>query len=46
MIQTEACQLHMAPTNPLLRKWQGLPEVPFLGNIPAHILEDPILDHV
>ncbi len=42
----DACQLLTSPTYHLLREWQGLPEVPFLGSTPAYILEDPNLDHV
>lgn len=42
----DACQLLTSPTYHLLREWQGLPPVPFLGSIPAYILEDPNLDYV
>ncbi len=42
----DACQLLTSPTYHLLRTWQGLPEAPFLGSVPAYIREDPNLEYV
>jgi hypothetical protein len=42
----EACALLTSPTYHLLRRWHGLPGVPYLGNTPAYIRDDPYLDQV
>ncbi|MEI8133414.1 MAG: hypothetical protein WCG34_13360 [Leptolinea sp.] len=42
----EVCNLLTSPTYHLLREWQHLPKKPFLGSIPAYILEDPNLEFV
>jgi hypothetical protein len=45
----EAVDRCMFPTSPmyhLLRRWHGLPSVPFLGSVPAYIGEDPNLEYV
>ena len=42
----DACQLLTSPTYHLLRTWHGLPGLPFLGSIPAHIRNDPNLEFV
>ena len=34
------CQLR------LLRRWHGLPEAPYLGDVPAYIRDDPNLDFI
>jgi hypothetical protein len=39
----DICQMLTSPTYHLLRVWHGLPEAPFLGTIPAEILEDESL---
>ncbi|RCK76420.1 MAG: hypothetical protein ANABAC_0571 [Anaerolineae bacterium] len=42
----DSCRLLTSPTYHLLRKWQGLPPLPFLGRLPAYILEDPNLEFI
>lgn len=42
----DACRLLTSPTYHLLRDWHHLPSLPFLGSLPAYILEDPNLDYV
>jgi hypothetical protein len=42
----DACRLLTSPTYHLLREWHGLPPVPFLGSLPAMILEDPNLEYI
>jgi hypothetical protein len=42
----DSCRLLTSPTYHLLRKWQGLPPLPFLGSLPAYILEDPNLEFI
>jgi len=42
----DACRLLTSPTYHLLREWHGLPPVPFLGSLPATILEDPNLEYI
>jgi hypothetical protein len=37
------CRLDTCATYHLLRRWQGLPEVPFLGSLPACVTRDPNL---
>jgi len=42
----DRCRLLTSPTYHLLRRWHELPELPFLGSIPAFIADDPSLQHV
>ena len=42
----DACRLLTSPTYHLLRRWHGLLNLPFLGSIPAYILDDPSLEYV
>ena len=42
----EHCQLLTSPTYHLLRAWQGLPTLPYLGQTLAYIQDDPNLDYV
>ena len=42
----DRCRLDTSPTYHLLRSWHGLSAVPFLGSIPAYILDDPCLASV
>jgi len=42
----EECRLLGSVSYHLLRKWHGLPLVPYLGPIPAYIREDPQLQHM
>lgn len=39
----EECHLLTSPTYHLLRQWQHLQPLPFLGSIPAYIRDDPNL---
>ncbi len=39
----EACRLLTSPTYHLLRRWQQLAPLPFLGSVPAYIKNDPNL---
>ena len=42
----DACRLTTSPSYHLVRVWHDLPEVPYLGQRVAYILEDPSLAHV
>lgn len=42
----DATRLLTSPVYHLLRSWQGLPSLPFLGQRLAYIAEDPELQHV
>lgn len=42
----DACRLLTSPTYHLLRRWQGLPPLPYLGQQLAYIRDDPNLAHV
>ena len=39
----DSCRLLTSPTYHLVRKWHRLPPLPFLGSIPASMLDDPNL---
>lgn len=39
----DACRLLTSPAYHLLRKWHGLPELPYLGQELAYIRDDPCL---
>ena len=39
----DACRLLTSPTYHLVRKWHGLPELPYLGQELAYIRDDPNL---
>lgn len=42
----EACRLLTSPAYHLLRRWQGLPSLPYLGQTIAEIRNDPCLERV
>jgi hypothetical protein len=42
----DATRLLTSPAYHLLRRWHGLPELPYLGQQMAHIRDDPNLHHV
>jgi hypothetical protein len=42
----DACRLLTSPVYHLLRKWHGLPPLPYLGAKQTYILDDPQLEHV
>ena len=42
----DACRMLTSPGYHLLRRWHGLPELPFLGQRLASIADDPELQHV
>jgi hypothetical protein len=42
----DATRLLTSPSYHLLRRWHALPEVPYLGDRLARILEDRSLDHI
>lgn len=42
----EACRLLTSPTYHLLRRWHGLPSLPYLGQQLAYIRDDPSLAYV
>ncbi len=42
----DACRLLTSPPYHLLRRWHGLPELPYLGQRLAYIADDPSLEHV
>jgi hypothetical protein len=42
----EACRLLTSPMYHLLRRWHGLPPLPYLGSVPAYIRDDPSLAFV
>lgn len=42
----DKCRLLTSPTYHLVRRWHGLPALPYLGSIPASMLADPNLGFV
>jgi hypothetical protein len=42
----DACRLLTSPTYHLLRRWHGLPVLPYLGQKVAYIRDDPSLAYV
>ncbi len=42
----DACRLLTSPTYHLLRRWHGLPVLPYLGQQLAYIRDDPNLAYV
>jgi len=42
----DACRLLTSPTYHLLRRWHGLPPLPYLGQQLAYIRDDPNLAYV
>lgn len=42
----DECRLLSSVTYRLLREWQGLPPLAYLGPVPAYLGEDPSLEHV
>jgi hypothetical protein len=42
----DACRLLTSPAYHLLRRWHGLPPLPYLGQELAYIRDDPNLAHV
>ncbi|MCQ3936161.1 MAG: hypothetical protein DPW18_03835 [Chloroflexi bacterium] len=42
----DACRLLTSPAYHLLRRWQGLPRLEYLGQQLAYIRDDPCLNHV
>lgn len=42
----EACRLLTSPAYHLLRRWHGLPPLPYLGQRLASVRDDPSLDYV
>lgn len=42
----EACRLLTSPAYHLLRRWHGLPSLPYLGQQLAYIRDDPNLAYV
>ena len=40
------CRLLTSPTYHLLRRWHGLPQLPYLGQELAYIRDDPSLQHI
>jgi len=42
----DACRLLTSPTYHLLRRWHGLPVLPYLGQKLAYIRDDPNLAYV
>lgn len=42
----DACRLLTSPAYHLVRRWHGLPELPYLGQQLAYIREDPNLEYV
>lgn len=42
----DACRLLTSPVYHLLREWQGLSALPYLGQQLPHIRDDPELEHV
>lgn len=42
----DATRLLTSPAYHLLRRWHGLPSLPYLGQQLAYVLDDPSLDHV
>jgi len=42
----DSTRLLTSPAYHLLRRWHGLPEVPYLGDLSQKILDDPCLQHI
>ena len=42
----DACRLLTSPTYHLLRRWHGLPSMPYLGQQLAYIRDDPNLGYI
>ncbi|PIZ26184.1 MAG: hypothetical protein COY47_01920 [Chloroflexi bacterium CG_4_10_14_0_8_um_filter_57_5] len=42
----DTCRLLTSHSYHLLRRWHGLPPLPYLGSVPAYIREDPNLEFV
>ncbi|MFN2227798.1 MAG: hypothetical protein ACK2UY_15870 [Anaerolineae bacterium] len=42
----DACRLLTSPTYHLLRRWHGLPRLPYLGRELAYIRDDPNLAYI
>jgi hypothetical protein len=42
----DRCRLLTSPTYHLVRRWHGLPSLPYLGSIPASMLGDPNLGFI
>ena len=42
----DACRLLTSPVYHLVRRWHGLPELPYLGDDLPHIRDDPSLAYV
>ena len=42
----DACQLLTSPVYHLVRRWHGLPELPYLGDDIPYIRDDPSLAYV
>ena len=42
----DSCRLLTAHSYHLLRRWHGLPPLPYLGSVPAYLREDPNLEFV
>jgi hypothetical protein len=42
----DACRLVTSPAYHLLRRWHGLPLLPYLGQAIAGIRDDPCLEHL
>lgn len=42
----DSCRLLTSHSYHLLRRWHGLPPLPYLGSVPAYIREDPNLEFV
>jgi len=42
----DACRLLTSSSYALLRQWHQLPPVPYLGDAPSYIRDDPNLEHV
>lgn len=45
-VAVEKCRLLTSPTYHLVRRWHGLPALPYLGSIPASMLDDSNLGFV
>lgn len=45
-VALDMCRLLTSPTYHLLRRWHGLPPLPYLGQQLAYITDDPSLAHV
>lgn len=42
----DRCRLLTSPSYHLVRKWHGLPGLPYLGVTPSYIRDDPSADYV